>query len=111
MNDDESQSNSGNMVQMPDSVWNQVEPTLEELFPSKKRGRRRKNLRLILEGILYQKKTHCQWNALPSQYGSGSTVHRWYLRLCDTNAIERIWSLIGVQLGSVPVPTRQRFHR
>lgn len=31
--------------------------------------------RAVLAGILYRLRTGCQWKALPSEFGSGSTCH------------------------------------
>lgn len=42
--------------------------------------------RVVMAGILYRLRTGCQWKALPSQFGSGSTCH---LRLQQ-------WSAAGV---------------
>jgi transposase len=34
--------------------------------------------RQALAGIVYRLRTGCKWKALPSEFGSGSAVHRWF---------------------------------
>ncbi len=41
-------------------------------------GRPRANLRQVMNGIYYVLRTGCQWKAVPKDYGSGSTVHRYF---------------------------------
>lgn len=32
--------------------------------------------RVVMSGILYRLRTGCQWDAIPSEFGSGSTCYR-----------------------------------
>jgi transposase len=43
--------------------------------PKPKGGRPRIPDRVVLAGIVYRLRTGCQWKALPSEFGSGSTCH------------------------------------
>jgi len=45
---------------------------------------------LLLAGIVYRLKTGCQWKALPSQFGSGSTCHLRFQQWCDAGVFERV---------------------
>ena len=61
---------------VPEDLWQKIQP----LLPPEKRpgtpGRPAINARMILNGILYVMRTGCQWNAVPREFGSGSTLHR-----------------------------------
>jgi transposase len=58
---------------VPDALWRRIAP----LIPRKKArtGRPPVPDRVVMAGIIYRLKTGCQWKALPSQFGSGSTCH------------------------------------
>src|SRR5215213_3801548 len=59
----------------PDELWRAIEPLLPRERPKPKGGRPRVSDRVVLAGILYRLRTGCQWKALPSEFGSGSTCH------------------------------------
>jgi transposase len=60
---------------VPDALWRQIEPLIPP-EPAKPRGGRPPvAARVVMAGILYRLKTGCQWKALPSDFGSGSTCH------------------------------------
>ena len=60
---------------VPEELWGAVEPLLPPERPKPKGGRPRVPDRVVLAGILYRLRTGCQWKALPSEFGSGSTCH------------------------------------
>lgn len=80
---------------LSDEFWAQA----ERLIPPPRRdphkaylrkpggGRKRADDRLILSGIFYVLRTGCQWNAVPSQFGSSSTIHRRFLEWADAGYI------------------------
>ena len=61
-------------AEVPDALWRQI----ATLIPPRKsrEGRPPVPDRVVMAGILYRLRTGCQWKALPSQFGSGSTCHR-----------------------------------
>ncbi len=91
--------------EVPDSLWEQViKPLLEEFYPAARTGRPRVDLRRVLDGIIYQLRTGCQWNRLPAIYGSDSSVHRWFQHFVRDGVLETIWSALVDQcdvLGGV----------
>ena len=91
--------------EVPDSLWKEmIEPLLEEMYPPAKTGRPRVDLRMVFNGIIHQLRTGCQWNHLPKEFGSDSSVHRWFSRFCRDGFFEAIWSaLVTVcsELGEV----------
>ena len=60
---------------VPEPLWRAVEPLLPPERPKPKGGRPRVPDRAVLAGIVYRLRTGCQWKALPSEFGSGSTCH------------------------------------
>ncbi len=63
---------------MADAFWRQIEPLLPKYAASPRGGRPRADLRQVMNGIFYVLRTGCQWKALPREYGSGSTAHRYF---------------------------------
>ena len=86
--------------ELSDSVWEWIEPLLPEL-KSRYRGRgtARRNIggrpaadrRKVMSGILYVLRTGCQWNAVPREYGSGKTAHRYFQKWTRAGVFKRMW--------------------
>jgi transposase len=79
---------------IPDSLWERLEP----LLPKRKRRRRypgRKPLewRQVLDGIFYVLRTGCQWKAVPREFGSGSSLHRYFQKVVALGLFARLWKL------------------
>ena len=60
---------------VPDALWRQIEPLIPPERAKPRGGRPPIAARVVMAGILYRLKTGCQWKALPSDFGSGSTCH------------------------------------
>jgi transposase len=86
--------------EVSDDFWARVEP----LIPKRQRdadktyqrksggGRKPQDPRKVFEGILYVLRTGCQWKALPkSEYGSGSSVHQYYLEWQEAGLFQQVW--------------------
>ena len=58
---------------------------------SRKGGRPRVNLRGVANGIFYLLRTGCQWKALPPQFGSPRTVHRYFQEWSRRRVFHRFW--------------------
>jgi putative transposase len=80
----------------PDELWdNFVQPALSSLDPRKPGpGRDRIDQRKAFNGIIYQMRTGCQWNALPKCFGDDSSVHRTMQRWIDRGVFQEIWSVL-----------------
>lgn len=90
--------------ELPDELWERVEPILLERYPPAATGRPRADLRLVLDGIIYRMRSGVQWNQLPLQFGSDSTVHGWFQRFAADGVLEAIWAMLVTeceQLGAV----------
>ena len=80
--------------EVPDSLWERIQPILDEMYPPKPTGRPRADFRQVLDGIIFRMRTGCQWNKLPKQFGDDSTVHRWFQKWNQDGVMERIWSVL-----------------
>lgn len=84
---------ASNFHQIPDALWERVEPLLPNYKVSCKGGRPRLCLRKVLTGILYVLRTGCQWKAMPEQFGSGSAIHDYFQEWTRLGIFERLWRL------------------
>jgi putative transposase len=81
--------------EVPDNMWEgAIKPLLEARYPPAKTGRPRVELRQVFNGIIHQMRTGCQWNHLPKEFGSDSTVHRWFQCFCADGVFEEVWSIL-----------------
>ena len=79
---------------IPDSLW----ARLDRLLPRRKRrrthpGRRPLEWRPVIDGIFYVLRTSCQWKAAPREFGSGSSLHRYFQFLVAREIFAKIWQL------------------
>lgn len=76
---------------MADGFWEQIEPLLPRYSASSCGGRPRANLRQVADGIFYVLRTGCQWKALPREFGSGSTAHRYFQEWTGQGVFRKAW--------------------
>jgi len=81
----------GRFSQMPEKMWQRFEALLPRYRRSPKGGRPRVNLRRVANGIFYLLRTGCQWKALPPQFGSPSTAHRYFQEWGQRRVFHRFW--------------------
>ena len=77
--------------EIPDDLWNWIEPILPPDKAPGTNGRPRVPNRTVLDGILYVLRTGCQWKMVPRQYSSGSTCHLRFQTWARAGLFERIW--------------------
>lgn len=90
--------------EVPDDLWEAIEPIIWELDPPKHTGRKRTDPRQLLNGIIYRMRSSCQWNQLPQELGDDSTIHRTFQRWEACGLFPRIWAVIQTrceELGGV----------
>ena len=63
---------------MPEEMWLRIEGLLPKFRKSKKGGRPRLEWRQVIDGIFYVLRTGCQWKALPPEFESGCSAHRYF---------------------------------
>jgi transposase len=82
-----------------DTLWNRVESLIprSKRTPGRKYRRRpgggRKPIppRKVFAGIVYVLRTGCQWKALPKEYGSASSVHKYFLEWKQRGVFLKMW--------------------
>jgi putative transposase len=90
--------------ELPDELWERIEPILAERYPPVATGRPRADLRRVLDGIIYRLRSGVQWNQLPRCFGADSTVHGWFQRFAADGVLEEIWACLVAEcdeLGGV----------
>ena len=80
--------------EVPDDLWEEIEPLIWELDPPKRTGRKRANPRRMLDGVIYRMRSSCQWNRLPRELGDDSTIHRTFQRWEVRGLFPRIWATV-----------------
>jgi transposase len=82
-----------------DVLWERIAP----LIPKRKRPKGRKykrrvgggrkpiEPRKVFEGIVYVLRTGCQWKALPKEFGSASSVHKYFLDWKRQGVFVKMW--------------------
>lgn len=80
--------------EVPDALWQRIEPLLEERYPPKVEGRPHADWRRILDGIIFRMRSGCQWDKLPREFGPKSTVHEWFQRWNKDGVMEAILALL-----------------
>ena len=80
--------------EIPDDLWEKVEPVILEGTPPKTTGRKRVNPRPILNGIIFRLRSGCQWNHLPKTFGDDSTIHRTFQPWVESGVLNQVWSVM-----------------
>ena len=81
-------------AEIPDALWDHVEPLLPGCPPGPRVGRPPIPDRTILSGIVYRLRTGSQWKALPDQFGSGSACHARFQSWCVAGIFRRLFEKI-----------------
>ena len=76
---------------LPDQLWSRMEKLLPRYSRNPKGGRPRADFRSIAEGIFYVLRTGCQWKAVPGEFGSGSTLHRYFQDWIAAGVFQKLW--------------------
>lgn len=78
--------------ELPDELWERIEPILARRYPPASTGRPRADLRRVLDGIIYRMRSGVQWNRLPRAFGADSTVHGWLQRFVADGVLREMWA-------------------
>jgi len=79
--------------QIPDALWDRLEPLLPKYKVSPKGGKPRLPLRQVANGIFYVLVTGCQWKAMPREFGSGSAIHAYFQEWVASGVFEKLWRI------------------
>jgi putative transposase len=80
--------------EVPDGLWDQIEPIIAKHDPPKPLGRKRVDQRKALNGIIFRLRTGCQWNRLPQEFGDDSSVHRTFQRWVERGVLRHGWAVL-----------------
>ena len=86
--------------EVPDDLWIEIEPLIEELDPPKATGRKRADARKMLDAIIFRMRSGCQWNRLPKCLGDDSTIHRTFQRWESSGVFPQVWAVIQAHCES-----------
>ena len=68
--------------EVPDELWERIEPIILEEDPPKARGRKRSDGTTDAQRHTSSRlRSGCQWNRLPKELGDDSTIHRTFQRM------------------------------
>jgi transposase len=81
----------GSSWRMGDAFWRAIESLLPKYSRSSAGGRPRADRRRTMDGLFYVLRTGVQWKALPREYGSGSTVHRYFQEWTKLGVFGKAW--------------------
>jgi putative transposase len=90
--------------ELPDELWEHIEPILERRYPAASTGRPRADLRLVIDGVIHRMRSGCQWERLPERFGPTSTLHGWFQRFVRDGLLEEVWAALAAEceeLGAV----------
>jgi transposase len=79
---------------IPDGLWARMESFLPHYRTSALGGRPRLELRKVADGIFYVLRTGCQWKAAPQEFGSGSSLHRYFQEWVQRHLFHKLWKYL-----------------
>jgi len=78
-------------MELTNEQWNRIEPVISSLTPKKDpRGRRPRDPRDVMNGILWILRTGAPWKDLPQRYPPYQTCHRRFQQWVRQGVFERI---------------------
>ena len=80
--------------EVSDQLWERILPVILQVDPPKVTGRRRADPRQMLNGVIFRMRSGCQWNHLPRDLGSDSTIHRTLQRWVSLGVFVQIWAIL-----------------
>jgi putative transposase len=86
-------TNTSKFHQIPDALWERMEPLLPKYPPQPKGGRPRLPPRDVANGIFYVLCTGAQWKAMPSEFGSGSAIHAYFQEWVQLGVFSKLWKV------------------
>src|ERR1700693_2994846 len=77
--------------EIPDALWERIEPITPPHVKKTKRGRPRMDDRRAMNAIFYVARTGCQWKAIPHSLGRKSTVYDRFREWRKAGVFEEMW--------------------
>jgi transposase len=76
---------------LPEAMWRRLSRLLPKPKPHPQGGRPPLDPRRVADGIYYVMRTGCPWKAAPREYGSGSSLHRYFQSWCERGVFRKLW--------------------
>jgi transposase len=76
--------------------WRAIEKVVT--FNIEKRGKKHKNMKGVLEGVLWVMRTQEAWASIPRQYAPYSSCYKCYRNLINTGKLEMVLWILALQL-------------
>jgi len=76
---------------LTDEQWKRIQPLLPPEYTGKK-GRPRKDSRIMLNGMLWMNHSGAQWRHLPERYGPWQSVYACFAKWRDDGVLETVFS-------------------
>ncbi len=90
----------GASVHLTDEQWSVVSKLLaEDSNGPERRGRPTRNLRHVLDGILWYLCTGAPWQDLPPRFPPHQTCHRWLLRWTANGTLQKVLDALAQDLS------------
>ena len=77
--------------ELTDEQWKRIQPLLPPEYTGKK-GRPRKDNRIMLNGMLWVNHSGAQWRQLPKRYGPWQSVYSRFAKWCEDGIWEGVFS-------------------
>ena len=80
------------MFRLPKEIWQYMEPLVpKKIGVTPKGGRPPLTPKKVADGIFYVLRTGCQWKAVPQEFGSGSSLHRYFQEWEAAGVFAKLW--------------------
>ena len=79
---------------IPEGLWMRMQWFLPKYRRSPLGGRPRLEMRRVADGIFYVLRTGCQWKAAPKEFGSGSSLHRYFQEWARRHVFHKLWKYL-----------------
>jgi transposase len=76
---------------VPKKMWRRLRELIPAEPPRVGAGRPRLPARQVADGIFYVLRTGCQWKAAPPEFGSGSSLHRYFQEWVRAGVFLELW--------------------
>ena len=80
---------------LTDDEWRHIEPFIPPAKPGG--GKRRRDMRAVMDGVMYILSTGCQWRYLPKDFPPRSTVHGYFIWWQCDGVLDRIHDALYVE--------------
>ena len=78
-------------LRMPETLWRRVRNLIPKPTPHPHGVRPPLDPRRVANGIYFVMRTGCPWKAAPAEFGSGSSLHRYFQAWVKHGVFRKLW--------------------